>query len=110
MATKTNVNLEDDLEGGPAEETLRFSLAGAEYEIDVNAANAAEFRRQIASFVAYARKAGKEQRVWPARTAASRRRAAAIRKWAKAQGITVGDRGRIPAGVAEQYEAANATR
>jgi hypothetical protein len=37
-------------------------------------------------------------------------RSADIRAWAKDQGITVSDRGRIPAGVAEQYEAATDDR
>jgi len=44
MATKTTIALEDDLEGGPADETLRFGLGGAEYEIDLNAKNATAFR------------------------------------------------------------------
>ena len=51
MATKTTVALEDDLDGGPAEVTLRFGLGGAEYEIDLNAANATAFRCRLAPFV-----------------------------------------------------------
>jgi Lsr2 len=39
------------------------------------------------------------------RSAASRDRSGDIRTWAKNHGITVSDRGRIPASVAEQYEA-----
>ena len=35
MATKTTVVLEDDLDGGPADETVRFGLDGVEYEIDL---------------------------------------------------------------------------
>ncbi len=42
----------------------------------------------------------------PGRTASSRERSADIRAWAKDQGITVSERGRIPASVAEQYDAA----
>jgi hypothetical protein len=34
MARKITVALEDDLDGGPAVETVRFSVGGAEYEID----------------------------------------------------------------------------
>jgi hypothetical protein len=34
-------------------------------------------------------------------------RSGGIRAWAKSQGIAVSDRGRIPAGVAEQYQAAS---
>jgi hypothetical protein len=36
MATKMSVALEDDLDGGPADETLRFGFAGAQCEIDLN--------------------------------------------------------------------------
>lgn len=60
MATKITVALEDDLDGGPAEETIRFALGGAEYEIDLNKKNARAFRRQLAPFVEHARKAGRD--------------------------------------------------
>jgi len=110
MATKTTIVLEDDLEGGPAEETLRFSLGGAEFEIDLNVKNASAFRRQLEPFISHARKAGTRQRRRPARTASSRQRGGAIRAWAKEQGISVSDRGRIPASVIEQYEAATGVR
>jgi hypothetical protein len=106
MVTKTTVALEDDLEGGPATETLRFSLGGAEYEIDLNAKNASAFRGQLALFATHARKVGARQRRQATRTASSRERGGAIRAWAKDEGIKVSDRGRIPASVVEQYEAA----
>ena len=32
MAQKITVTLEDDLDGGPADQTVRFGLDGAEYE------------------------------------------------------------------------------
>src|ERR1022692_1747117 len=104
MATKITVALEDDLEGGPADETMRFGVGGTEYEIDLNKKNARAFRKQLAPFVEHARKAGRGQR--RPRTSSSRQRSGDIRAWAKDQGITVSDRGRIPAGVVEQYEAA----
>jgi hypothetical protein len=36
MATKITVALEDDLDGGPANETVRFGPGAAQYEIDLN--------------------------------------------------------------------------
>jgi hypothetical protein len=110
MATRISVALEDDLEGGPADETIRFGFAGAEYEIDLNKKNAKAFRKQLEPFVAHARKAGRGPRRQPARTASSRRRGSGIRAWAKQQGIPVSDRGRIPANVVEQYQAATLGR
>ena len=105
MATKITVALEDDLDGGPASETVRFGLGGAQYEIDLNKKNARAFRKKLTPFVEHARQAGPGQRRGPARTASSRQRSADIRAWAKATGLAVSDRGRIPASVVDQYEA-----
>jgi Lsr2 len=107
MAQKITVALEDDIDGGPADETVRFAIGGVDYEIDLSKRNAAAFRRQLAPFIDHARKAGRGARRRPGRSAASRDRSGAIRAWAKEQGIAVSDRGRIPVSVVEQYEAAN---
>ena len=109
MAQKTFVSLEDDLDGGPADETVRFGLDGSEYEIDLNQKNATRFRKQIAPFVSHARAARRAVRR-PVRTVASRRRSHAIRTWALEQGIDLSERGRIPSGVVEQYELAGRPR
>ena len=106
MAQKTTVALEDDLDGGPADETVRFGLGGSEYDIDLSKKNATAFRRQLAPFIEHARKAGRGPRRRPGRSASSRERSGDIRAWAKDRGIAVSDRGRIPASVVEQYEAA----
>jgi len=106
MAQRVTVALEDDLDGGPAAETVRFAVGGAAYEIDLSATNAAAFRRQLAPFIAAARKAGHRPRRGSGRPAPGRERSADIRAWAKDQGIAVSERGRIPASVITQYEAA----
>jgi len=106
MAQKVTVALEDDLEGGPAEETVRFGLGGAEYEIDLSKKNASAFRKQLMPYIEHARKAGRTQARRPSRTTSSRQHSGAIRAWAKAQGISVSERGRIPASVIQQYESA----
>ena len=104
MATKTTVTLEDDLDGGPADETVGFEVGGTAYEIDLSKKNAAAFRKQLAPFVEHARRAG--QGPHRPRTSATRHRSGDIRAWAKQQGFVVRGRGRIPAGVVAQYEAA----
>ena len=106
MATKIAVALEDDLDGGPADETVRFGIGGSEYEIDLSRKNAKTFRKRLAPFVEHARKAGRGQRRRSARSSSTRERSGDLRAWAKAKGIPVSDRGRIPASVAAQYEAA----
>ena len=44
MVQKITVALEDDLDGGPAAETLRFAFGGTEYEIDLSKKNADKLR------------------------------------------------------------------
>jgi Lsr2 len=85
---------------------VRFGIDGSDYEIDLSKKNAAALRRKLAPFIEHARKAGRGARRRPGRTASSRERSGGIRAWAKDQGITVSERGRIPASVVEQYQAA----
>jgi hypothetical protein len=106
MAQKVSVVLEDDLTGGPAEQTIRFAFDGTDYEIDLNAKNATAFSKHLAPYLEHARRAGRAPSRRPGRTAAGRQRSGDIRVWAKAHGLAVSERGRIPASVVEQYHAA----
>jgi hypothetical protein len=106
VATRITVLLEDDLDGGPADETVRFGLDGVDYEIDLSRPNARAFRRELASFLIHARRAEGGRRRRPARNSPDRGRGGDIRAWAKDAGIDVSDRGRIPASVVAQYQAA----
>lgn len=66
MATRTTVMLIDDLEGGDAEETVRFGLDGVEYEVDLNAKNAASLRKALDAWVSHGRHSdadGRKRRV-----------------------------------------------
>jgi hypothetical protein len=57
MAQRIVTNLVDDLDGSsPADETIRFSVDGSEYEIDLSARHAAEFRSVLNVYVGAARK------------------------------------------------------
>jgi nucleoid-associated protein Lsr2 len=105
MAQKITVALEDDLDGGPADETIRFAIGGTEYEIDLSKRHATAFRRKLAPFIEHARKASTGQRR-AGRSAAGRERSGDVRAWAKGQGIAVSARGRIPVSVVAQYQAA----
>jgi Lsr2 len=107
MAQRTQVILEDDLDGGSASETVRFSLDGQSYELDLNARNSAAFRKAVERYVAAARKAGGRA---PSRVR-SRRSATgpdpkAVRAWAASNKVKVSPRGRIPAAVVAKFEAA----
>lgn len=104
---RVNVRLEDDLTGGPADETVGFGIDGRAYEIDLNARHAAEFRRQVARFLEHASLVRPAHRRPSVRTLASRERSRQIRAWAEEQGLDVSERGRLPREVIQQYESAH---
>ncbi len=85
-------------------------IGGVGYEIELSKKNASAFREQVAPFMSHARRAGGPQPRRAVRTASNRRRSGEIRAWAKQQGIAVSERGRLPASVVEQYEAATSRR
>jgi hypothetical protein len=83
VAQKVSVALEDDLDGGPADETVRFGFGGADYEIDLSSKNARAFRKQLAPFIEHARRTGRRVPRRAARTALGRQHSSDIRAWAK---------------------------
>lgn len=109
VAQKVQTLLIDDLDGSAADGTVRFGLDGTEYEIDLSAGHARELRDALARYVQAARRADGGARQ-PARS--GRRDSASgvdtteVREWAKAQGIEVKDRGRIPAELVARFKAA----
>ena len=111
MAQKVQVLLVDDLDGGEATETVSFALDGSSYEIDLSKKNADVLRDAFAKYVGAARKAGRSggssgrspSRSRSGSTTMDRDQAAAIRSWAKKQGLKVSDRGRIPASIIAEY-------
>lgn len=107
MAQETIVQLLDDIDGKPADETMSFSLDGVAYEIDLRSKNAEKLRKTFAPYVEKARRvsARRPGRRPGSRTTHDREQAAEIRNWAKQHGITVNDRGRIPAQIVQAYEA-----
>ena len=109
MAQKIQTLFIDDLDGSQAEGTVRFGLDGTEYEIDLNAEHAQALRDALARYVRAARRAGGGT-MRPARggrrAPAGRPDSTEVREWAKAQGIEVKDRGRVPAEVVARFKAA----
>ena len=105
MANK--VVLVDDLNGEPADETLRFAIDGVDYLIDLSTANANQLRELVKPYIQAGRRA-----VPPAK---ERKRGSRpqnieldmIRYWANERGYTVANHGRIPNVVVEAYRHAN---
>jgi nucleoid-associated protein Lsr2 len=107
MAQRVQIILEDDYDGGTADETVTFSLDGAEYEIDLSSQNATGLRDALAPWVAHARKIGGRRKRTSKATGASS--TSDIRAWAQGQGLDVSSRGRVSAEVREAYEKAHAS-
>lgn len=112
MARRTQVILVDDIDGGQADETVAFGLDGSSYEIDLSSKNAASLREAMASYVGAAHRLGRSgargsgpRGRAPATT--DREQTQAIRAWARRNGHSVSDRGRIPATIVEAYHAAS---
>ena len=101
----------DDIDGSAAEGTVRFGLDSTEYEIDLNAEHARQLRDALAAYVRAARRVSGGSR----RAARGGRSGPAgalntteVREWAKAQGIEVKNRGRVPAELMVSFKAATA--
>jgi hypothetical protein len=118
MAQVREVRLIDDLDGGPAAETIDFSLDGRDYQVDLSEDNALKLRDSIAEFVAAARRAARGPRAGGrngnggnvnkgAPTRRDREQTAAIRAWAQQNGRIVAERGRVPKAIVEEYEKAH---
>lgn len=113
MAQKVQVVLVDDLDGGTAEETVSFALDGVSYEIDLSAENATALRDSFAQWVGHGRRVGGRSRTGGGagrRSSGGSGRASGgqsqeIREWARANGYTVNERGRIPAEVKAAFDA-----
>jgi hypothetical protein len=87
--------------------TRAFSLDGRDYEIDLCEKHSQKFDEVLKRFAVKARKVTGRVTRTKRRTAAHRQHSAEIRAWAKASGIEVSDRGRIPAQVIASYEASH---
>jgi hypothetical protein len=86
----------------------RFSLDSRDYEIDLCQQHSDMFDETVGHYAEYARTSSAPPgRTAKRRTAAHRQHSASVRAWAKQAGITVSDRGRIPAEVVARYDAAH---
>jgi uncharacterized protein (DUF4415 family) len=109
MTQKTQIILTDDIDGGPATETVAFSLDGTNYELDLNSKNASGMRKTLERYVSVSRRVSRG-------SAASGRRgsrrstsavdASAVRAWAASHRVKVSPRGRISADVLAKFQAA----
>ncbi len=105
MAKTTVTNITDDLDGTANAEEVSFSFGGVDYTIDLAKKNRSAMEKALKPYLEAAtrqtRRSGRKKAV-----SSSRQDLGAVREWARGQGIEVSNRGRIPASVLEQYDAA----
>jgi hypothetical protein len=109
VAKETFTKLIDDLDGGEAQETVKFGLDGHSYEIDLSAKNANKLRAALAPYLEVGtRVAGRTAPVRGGRVrggiGAERDQNKAIRSWALRRGLPVAPRGRIKQEIVDQYQ------
>lgn len=114
MAKQTITTLVDDIDGGEAHETIMFAYDGVSYTIDLSDKNALRLREALAPYVENGVKIKAEKRSTrrssPTVMSATRLGADESREdlaaWAESRGETVAPRGRIKAGLVEEWRAA----
>jgi hypothetical protein len=117
MAQIQETRLVDDLDGGPADETVEFALDGRSYVIDLSLKHADALRNGLAEYVIASRRTGGRAKpgradihlATPAsnghqpRRESDREENQKIRAWALENGMSVAERGRIPQQVLTAY-------
>lgn len=109
MARQIIERLIDDIDGGEANETVKFSLDGMAYEIDLSAINAANLRKALSLYI----DRGIRAKLTPSRGRTSytvgvparsdKAQNKAIREWAARNNLNVAPRGRIAEEIVERY-------
>jgi hypothetical protein len=122
MAKRETVVFTCDLHEGEVTEgveTVTFGLDGNSYEVDACADHQAELRDAFATYVGAARRAGSGSSAPGRRSSRPSGRASSgsagsdreevqrIREWARENGHTVSERGRLSSSVLEAYRAAH---
>lgn len=113
-ATRTRADALDPSAEGDVE-THRFEHAGRAYVIDLAPANAqglqgalravATAQQRIARYLAAARVERAPRKPSPTRSRAQQERSTAMRRWAREQGYTVSDTGRLADNIVREYDA-----
>jgi len=102
MAQRVRVDLVDDVDGSPAEESVNFALDGVNYVIDLSAENASKLRDALSLWVDHARRTG--GRRTRGRRPTGGPTANEVRQWANSPGYEVSERGRVSNEIREAYQ------
>lgn len=109
MAQRVQVLTVSDLSGtdlGTDGVTVSFGYQGVSYEIDLSESEVQDFDKAMAKYIEAGRRVGGRRSGGKA-PGRSRNDLGKVREWARANGHTVSDRGRIPRNVTDAYDAAH---
>ena len=110
MATQTTIILTDSLDERikTGVETVTFfdPMTGKKREIELGEANRKHFANHLEKLAKYVAASVVVEVAVPVKATASKNETTKIRDWAKANGYTIGDRGRIKAEIMDAYFAA----
>lgn len=109
MAQRIQTTLIDDLDGSEATQTVTFALRGIAYEIDLSDDHATALEESLEDWIAAARKTTTRTATLARLTnrtgsAPKRDDLDSIRAWARENGHTVAERGRIKQSVIDAYD------
>jgi hypothetical protein len=108
MAQKIQTLFIDDIDGGEAAGTVRFSLDGSDFEIDLSTKHSDDLRSTLKTYIDHARKVSSSARRPGGRSVRKPSTVdnVAVRTWARENGYDIKDRGRVPADLVAKYRAA----
>jgi hypothetical protein len=104
MATQTITQVTDDLDGSKNAEPVSFAYDGVTYTIDLSTKNKTALSKLLKPYIDAGHKVSGRTTKSPRRSA-GRTDLAAVREWAKSNGYTVSERGRVAADVIGGYDA-----
>lgn len=101
MVQRTVTQITDDLDGSLGARSVTFAFEGASYSIDLSEANRARLREALAPFIENAVREGSPEGRRASSAGTWRRED--LQEWAKGRGYRVGDRGRVPQSIIDEY-------
>ncbi|TQC45155.1 Lsr2 family protein [Rhodococcus sp. WS4] len=107
MATKIEKRLIDDIDQSDAVSTIAFSVGKQHFEIDLSEEHVDEFNKDLKKWIDHARKVPAARRRSGKASYLDTIPQAEVRKWARATGLDVAERGRIAEEIYDQYREAH---
>ena len=109
MASRTIIELTDDIDGTTADQTVTFTFQGSTYEIDLSKKNLDKLVKAMEPYTSNGRKSGGRRSATGRSTSrgSDKNQLKAMREWGTANGFKVSGRGRVSTELQNAYHAAN---